>query len=81
MNNPNNGKVVDSVLPPLTGPELAALRMDSMEQRIANLERMSMPPGVDDHEPRRWLVVGLLIGLLLGWGATTVGVFVAGWHA
>ena len=26
-------------LPPATGPELAAMRLDSIEQRIANLER------------------------------------------
>lgn len=76
-----NGKATEKVLPPLTGPELAAMRIDSIEQRIANLERMTMPPATEEHESRRWLTVGLLVGLLLGWGATTIGVFVAGWHA
>lgn len=67
MGNPN-GKVSERVLPPMTGPELAAMRLDSIEQRIGNLERGTLDNllATCDFRARVLFGVGWAIGVICG---------------
>jgi hypothetical protein len=56
-------------LPPHAGPELASMRMDSLEQRVAILERArrtSAGPGPIPTHERMWLAIGLVVGVVCG---------------
>lgn len=65
MQVPTYAQLYQGDVPPDTGPELAAMRIDSIEQRIANLERQIQQQSMPDEPQRLATEERLSIGLLV----------------